>query len=153
MSGPNNSSSSPERATWWQAALMIRGETEADQRNIRSIWVWTFVWSASFIAAVMAPVIFPQLERPVTWLLAAVPILVGVPAVGSILRFLREADEFMRKVQLEGIAMGFGAGAIFCMGYLVFERAGAPQLPMAVALVPMTLGWCIGSFIVAARHR
>jgi len=151
MSGPNNSSS--ERATWWQAALMIRGQTEADQRNIRSVWVWSFVWSASFIALVIASVRFPQVEGPVAWLLAAVPIVISIPTVRSVLRFLREADEFMRKVQLEGIAMGFGAGAIFCMGYFGLEHVGAPQLPMAVALVPMTLGWCIGSFVVAARHR
>ena len=151
MNGSNGSSA--EKATWWQAALMIRGQTEADQRNIRAIWVWTLVWGASFVAATIALERFPQLGGPFAWVVAMVPFIVGVPTVRVYLRFLREADEFMRKVQLEGIAMGFCAGFVFCIGYLVLERAGAPQLPMVAALFPMSLGWAIGSFLIAARHR
>ena len=150
MSGSN--SSSFEKATWWQAALMIRGQTEADQRNIRSIWVWTLVWGASFSAVVIA-LERSQLSGPFAWLLAMVPFVVGVPTVRVYLRFLREADEFMRKVQFEGIALGFCAGSLFCLGYLVLERVGAPELPMVAALVPMSFGWAIGAFLVAARYR
>src|SRR5688572_27263683 len=127
MSGSNGSAG--EGATWWQAALMIRGQTEADQRNIRAIWLWTLVWGASFVAAMIALERFPQLEGPFAWLVAMVPFVVGVPAVRVYLRFLREADEFMRKVQFEGIALGFCAGSLFCVGYLVLERVGAPELP------------------------
>jgi hypothetical protein len=151
MSGSNTPSA--EGATWWQAALMIRGQTEADQRNIRAIWVWTLVWGVSFVAATMALERFPQLEGALAWVVAMVPFVVGVPTVRVYLRFLREADEFMRKVQFEGIALGFGAGSIFCIGYHTLEQVGAPALPMAVALVPMSLGWAIGSFLVAARYR
>ena len=150
MSGSN---STGDRATWWQAALLIRGQTEADQRNIRAIWVWSFVWSFSFAGPILALKFFPQLQGPFAWLLAATPIVLGVPFVNVLLRFLREADEFMRKVQLEGIAMGFGAGAMFCLCYHVLEHVGAPELPMIVAVIPMMTGWCVGSFLVAARYR
>jgi hypothetical protein len=151
MSGSNGSTG--EGATWWQAALMIRGQTEADQRNIRAIWIWTLIWGASFAAATIALERFPQLSAPFAWLLAMAPFVLGVPTVRVYLRFFREADEFMRKVQFEGIALGFGAGFVFCIGYHVLEQVGAPELPMMAALLPMSFGWAIGSFLVAARYR
>lgn len=79
--------------------------------------------------------------------------LLGIQLVRVTLRFLRETDEFMRKAQLEGIAMSSGAGFVFCMAYFVLEQAGAPALPVLFAALPMGIGWCIGSFVVAARHR
>ena len=82
-----------------------------------------------------------------------IPIALGVPLVNALLRFLREADEFTRKVQLEGIALGFGAGSVFCVGYHALEQVGAPELPLTFAVLPMVLGWWIGSFLVAFRHR
>jgi hypothetical protein len=151
MNGSN--SASTDRTAWWQAALMIRGQTEADQRNIRVIWVWSFVSGTSFSAVFLALSFFPQLRGPFAWLLAVIPIVLGIPLVNALLRFLREADEFMRKVQLEGIAMGFGAGSVFCMGYYLLEQLGAPELPMVFALLPMTSGWAVGSFLVASRYR
>jgi hypothetical protein len=95
----------------------------------------------------------PQLGGPLAWTLALLPILFGIPLVKTILRFIREADEFMRKVQLEGIAIGYGAGLVFCVGYRVFGYAGAPDLPVWVATLPLAFGWAVGSFIVAYRHR
>ena len=151
MNDPNGAGAN--RATWWEAALMIRGQTEVDQRNIRVIWIWSIVGALSFAAVTIAVSRFPQLRGPFAWLLAMIPVVVGVPLVSALLRFLRETDEFMRKVQLEGIALGFGAGAVFCMGYHALEMVGAPELPMLFAVAPMCLGWAVGSFLVASRHR
>jgi hypothetical protein len=151
MNGSN--SAGTDRATWWEAALMIRGQTEADQRNIRAIWIWSFVWAISFSAVMIALESLPQLRGLFAWLLATIPIVVSVLLLGALLRFLREADEFMRKVQLEGIAMGYGAGSIFCMGYFTLEQVGAPELSMIFALLPLTFGWAVGSFLVAYRYR
>jgi drug/metabolite transporter (DMT)-like permease len=151
MNGSN--SPSADRATWWQAALMIRGQTKAEQRNIRSIWIWCVVWTAGFAAVTTALEAFPQLRGPFVWLLAIIPIALSFPAVLACLRFIREADEFMRKVQLDGIAIGFAAGIVFCLGYYMLEHVGAPHLPIVVATVPLIFGWAIGSFIVAFRHR
>jgi hypothetical protein len=151
MSGSNGSST--DRATWWQAALMIRGQTKAEQRNIRSVWIWSLAWAAGFSAVITALEAFAERLGSFAWLLAMVPIPLTIFLILANVRFIREADEFMRKVQLHGIAIGFAAGFLFCLGYPVFEQAGAPRLPMMVAAVPLGLGWMIGSFIVAYRHR
>lgn len=145
--------SSANRAAWWQAALMIRGQTETEQRNIRSVWIWCLVWAAGFSAVMLALKEFPQLRGSFNWPLTVVPVVLSIPAVLACLRFIRQADEFMRKVQLEGIAIGFAAGFVFCMSYGTLEHLGAPRLPMIVAAVPLAFGWAIGSFIVAFRHR
>jgi hypothetical protein len=151
MSGSINSSAN--NATWWQAALMIRGQTEAEQRNIRSVWIWCSAGAIGLPATAKVLEAFPQLTGPVAWLVAMIPIALSVTALLACLRFIREADEFMRKVQLEGIAIGFAAGFVFCVGYRMLEHAGAPPLPIIVAVVPLGFGWAIGSFIVAFRHR
>ncbi len=148
-----SNSARPDGVPWWQAALMIRGQTEADQRNLRLIWIWTCAWSGSFAAALTMLRFNPQLPAAAAWLLAAIPLVLGVPTVRVYLRFLREADEFMRKVQLEGIAIGYAVGSLACIVYFLLERIGAPALPMVVALVPFSLGWAVGSFVVARRYR
>ncbi|WP_153067178.1 hypothetical protein [Steroidobacter cummioxidans] len=145
--------SSADTATWWQAALMIRGQTKAEQRNIRSVWMWCLVWLAGVVAVTTALEAFPRLPAWLGGLLAIIPIALSIPALLANIRFIREADEFMRKVQLQGIAIGFAAGFVFCMGYQVLERAGAPHLSMIFATAPLGIGWAIGSFIVAYRHR
>jgi hypothetical protein len=151
MRGPNGIST--DKTTWWQAALMIRGQTETDQRNIRAVWVWSFISSAGFAAAVIALNRIPELADPIKWLLAALPPVLGIGLVRACLRFIREADEFMRKIQVEGIAIGAGATSVFCIGYFALEQVGAAELPMLVALIPLTLGWALGSLFVAYRYR
>lgn len=150
MTGSMNPS--VDRASWWQAALMIRGQTKAEQRNIRSVWIWCLVWAAGFIAVKTALDAIPQL-RTFAWLLGSASIALSIPALLANIRFIREADEFMRKVQLHGIAIGFAAGFVFSMSYHVLEHLGAPHLPMIFATVPLGFGWAIGAFVVAYRHR
>ncbi|HSM15358.1 MAG TPA: hypothetical protein VLA66_14925 [Thermoanaerobaculia bacterium] len=41
------------------------------------------------------------------------------------LRFLREADELLRKIHLEGMAYGFGVAFVLSTGAPLAERAGA----------------------------
>ena len=151
MESPNATDN--RNVAWWEAALMIRGQTPAEQRNIRSIWIWCVLWAAGFIVS-SGLVESLQLHGPIAWLLGIIPLALSIPAIRANIRFVREADEFMRKVQLEGIAIGFTAGSIFCIGYYMLEStAGAPRLPMVIALIPLTFGWAIGSLLVAARHR
>jgi hypothetical protein len=143
---------SSEGATWWQAALMICGQTKAEQRNLRSVWRWSLVWALSFLAVTASREML-HLSGSLAWLASSLPAALSIPVVIANVRFIREADEFMRKVQLHGIAIGFAAGFVFCMGYYSLEMLGAPSLPIVFAAVPLALGWAIGSFIVAYQHR
>jgi hypothetical protein len=148
------SNGAPRRQiTWWAAALMMRGQTAADDRNLKVFNFWCFLWAAGFVLAVFLVKNFRDALGPISWVLALFPVILGFPVMRAFLRYLREADEFTRKVQLEGIAMGFGAGFLFVMGYYTFQQFGAPPLPVIAAAVPMGFGWALGSLLVASRYR
>ena len=150
----NPSNNAPRREiAWWAAALLLRGQTEADDRNIKVFSLWSFLWAAGFVLVVYLVKHYPEALGPFSWVLALVPLVLVVPVMRAFLRYLREADEFTRKVQLEGIAMGFGAGFAFCMGYYTLEQFGAPPLPVMASILPMALGWALGSLFVASRYR
>jgi hypothetical protein len=87
------------------------------------------------------------------WIAAAVPTPLAIGVVVTFLRYLREADELLRKVQVEGLAIGFGAGIVFAFGYGVFELAGAPALDTHELIIVMTLGWVLGQLTGTWRYR
>lgn len=59
---------------------------------------------------------------------AAIPGI--VMAAGFLLYgdFLRKADELTRKIQTEGMAVGFGVGIVISLSYALLERVGAPEM-------------------------
>jgi hypothetical protein len=94
-------------------------------RNQRMVLLWTFAWMSSWVG--------------VTWALKAGGLAAGVPGtiaalvsaslgLGTALayrRFLNEADEVQRKIELEALALGFGVGLIGGFAYWLLERSGA----------------------------
>jgi hypothetical protein len=113
---------------------------------------WSMVWAVTFIAATW----FSQaagLGSGTRWLIAAVPASLSVAVLLAYLRFLRQADELVRRVQLEGLAVGFGAGMLLAVGYPLFAAAGAPPLDVRAAAAAMLLAWSVGQFTASARYR
>lgn len=141
------------RVAWWESALMIRGQTEAEQRNLRKSMIWSISLGVGFCSLTYVSRNYPQLNVAYVTALAAIAAISLIGCVYAGFRFIAESDEFMRKVQLEGIAVGFGAGVIFCMGYFILELLGAPQLPLIAMALPLMTGWAIGSLNAAARYR
>ena len=83
---------------------------------------------------------------------ALVPVVVGFLALAAYLRFLRQADEMTRRMQLEGLAIGFGAGIVFTMGYPVLETAGWPVVPDSTPAVVLMVGWGVGQILAVRRY-
>ena len=69
------------------------------------------------------------------------------------MRFLRMTDELQRRIQIEGLAVGFGVGWIFAIGYLVMQSAGAPALPVTAMILVMTGGWIVGNLLAIRHYR
>lgn len=42
--------------------------------------------------------------------------------------FLRKADELTRKIQTEGMAVGFAVGLVISLSYALLEKVGAPDM-------------------------
>lgn len=126
--------------------------TERDARNLRVFNRWFVAAMLLFAASTVV-----LTERWVTdvaagGVLAGATILVLAIAVASYQRFLREADELLRKIQIEGLAAGFGAGALFMIGWRLCERIGAPRLDVDDPLLVMVVAWGLGQWIGVRRY-
>ena len=58
-----------------------------------------------------------------------------------------------QRVLLEALAMGFGVGVLFSMGYRLFERLGAPDLDINDPLIVMLVVWAGWQAVAARRYR
>jgi len=87
-----------------------------------------------------------------TIVLAALPTAVGVVALLGFGRFLREADELQRRIQLEALTMGFGACLFAGFGYRLFEGLGAPVASISDASIAMVFFYLIGLWVGRRRY-
>jgi hypothetical protein len=125
---------------------------EQDARNMRVFNYWTFAmafWFAGATILLGKGFIDPQ---PAAWIFPAGGLLVAVFTVRSYVRFLREADELLRKVHLEALSFGIGAAVIFMPVYRLCERLGAPKLDSLDALLVIILAWAWGQWRATSRY-
>ena len=112
---------SPSIWTKWKGACVT---TERDRKNQQNAVIWLFVWTLSWVFASIAlkegllPTGLPAIAAI---LLTA---LLGVATMLAYWKFLSEADELLRKIQLDALAFGFGAGWVGAVTYQLLERAG-----------------------------
>lgn len=126
--------------------------TSQDLRNLRNFNILALSAMSMFVVATIL-IGKGFIERgPLAWAIVAVAIATMLGMVGSYMHFLRHADELLRKIQLEGLALGFGAGVIFMLGYRLFERMGAPKLDIADGVLPMVLFWALGQYLGYRRY-
>ena len=127
-------------------------ETPADRANNKRLSLWSMVWAFAIIAAT-AVVAGTELPAALSWSIVLAPNLVALMTMRSYLTFLRMTDEMQRRVQIEGLAVGFGTGWGFTIGYVVAEAAGAPPLNLSVLVLIMTGGWLTGNWIAMRRYQ
>ncbi len=132
--------------------------TPADRRNQVRFLIWTFVWMVGYTLAAQA------IKRDLggfglqagtvrAYFVALLPNVLAVGAFQAYVRFVRMADELTRLVQLQGMAVAFGATILLLFNWELLEKAGAPALdPSDAVLVPM-LAWVVGMLISARRYQ
>lgn len=136
---------------WW--AWGCTGEMAPhDIGNWRRVNLWTVTWLVVFAAGTIALKRWGDSLGLAAWAVALVPSVIFVLVLWSFVRFLREADELTRKIHLEALSTGFGAGIFFMLGYPLLERAGAPQLDSADLLMVMALTWAVAVWIGQRRY-
>lgn len=126
--------------------------TQRDAENVRRFSAWLIAWTFSFGVATVLLGKQVVTALPVAIPLATVPTLLGLATVRAFLKFLREADELVRKIQLEALAWGFGAGVVFMMGYRLFERIGASRLDVNDPFIVMALATGLGQWVARRRY-
>ena len=139
---------------------LICWETGRDRGNLLRFAGLILLWAISHegISYVQTNV---EMSMSLAWALAFVPALPGVLAVLAYLKFLREADEMVRRIHVAGMAVGFGAGIFVWMGLQIPLQPGAPGKEMLFAIhlhkaliyMAMVAGWVTGQSVATRRYR
>ena len=138
--------------SWWMWG-MCGDYTPRDKENMQRYVLAVVAWTTSFAVATVLLRFNRDALGPVAYAVAVIPTLFGIGVIYSYVRFLREADELVRRVHLEALAVGFGVGMLFMMGYRLFERVGAPKLDMNDPLLVMALAWSGWQIIAMRRYQ
>lgn len=129
-----------------------RHMTQRDRRNSRRATWWLFGWMISFLGTALA-IRFAMLpEGLATYLAIAASGGLGLVAMLAYVRFLREADELQRKIQLEALALGFAGGFLATFTLTLLERSGVQGIDLADPFLVMVLLYMVGLMLGARRY-
>ena len=98
-----------------------------DRKNQRRVILWSLVWILGWMIVMVAA----KREWLTDWQVAAGTALTLVPAIltiGAYRRYLRQADELHRKIELEALALSFGVGVIGGITYYPLALGGVVEM-------------------------
>ncbi len=133
--------------TSWFSALKWQGMRETDRANEKRVNSFAFAWMGLLVGANLMRQ-FTQVPEPFVLALLLASTIPGALFVKAYLKMLREADEMLRQMQYEALAVGFGAGVV-CGMTAMFLFPQSPILGFAT-LMPMVIGFTI-RVILAGR--
>ena len=84
---------------------------------------------------------------------AVVPMAPFIYVIASSVRYLRMVDELQQRIQLEALAIAFGATAAitFCYGFL--EHVGLPHINWWFVWPVMGASWILANMYAERRYR
>ncbi len=125
--------------------------TETDRRRQRWFTSLAVLWAVMYVGGKWLLKSEASVSPLAQWLAIVLPSGVAIAAAVVFLRFLQGADELIRKIELEGLAIGFGTGVVVGLGYPLFEFAGLPALETQTLVALMLFGW-VGGHLLAWRR-
>lgn len=134
-------------------ASCARSTTPRDRRNMRRMIGWITLWGVFFTLASQLLKRGIVEQGPLGWLLALLPIPAFAMVVWAYAKFIREADELQRQIQLNAIAGAFGFGMFAITCYEVLERAGAPETAPDDYFLLMAVLYAVFSVYGSYRYR
>jgi hypothetical protein len=124
---------------------------QRDRRNHRRIRLWALAWAISFIAVTLV-IKREWLPFGVTLVGVAGNALFGIATILAYRRFLGEADELRRKIEVEALAFAFGAGIVGGLTYWLLVVSGAvPAMGFAYVFAAMLFTHSAG--VVMGRRK
>ena len=136
----------------WYSFGCVGSMTPTDIRNLGRFNLWMLSWAVVWVATLFALRAGWGATPLARYALVAVPVAFALAAILAYLRFLRHADELLRKIHLEGIAWGFGIAFLISTAGPLLENAGAPPLDSAILWAAMDFGWAIGQLVGRRRY-
>ncbi len=134
------------RAWWWNDM------TATDWRNLRRFLVAVAAWAVSFVGGEYLLRGGVVSGAVVSWVVAALPGVLGILAIVAYARYLRQTDELQRQTHLSALALGFGGGWLAVAGYRLFEFLGAPVMDRGGVMVVMAVVFTAGLLLARRRY-
>ena len=138
------------------SSVEARGSTCRDRTNQRRMTVWSLVWTLAFLLVVFA---IAAGWLATGWPAAAatlVPTVLGTITALAHLKFLREADELRRKIELEALAIAFGAGVVgglaLWMLSVAWPALDLADVDLALAAAGMLIVYSAASWLGRRRY-
>ncbi len=125
--------------------------TPRDARNYRVFSSWMVGSMLVFVAATLL-IDGKYIPNALGWGLTGLTVVLLLASIRSYIHFLRNADELLRKVHLDALALSFGSGVVAMMGYRLCERLGAPKLDVNDPFLVMVLVWALGQWLGTRRY-
>jgi len=87
------------------------------------------------------------------FLIALAPAVPAAWLAISIASAISQLDELQRRIQLEGIGIGFGGSVIITLTYALLVQVGIPQISWMFVPLLMVLLWGIGKLWTMWKYR
>jgi hypothetical protein len=126
-------------------------QTPRDRRNYRLVGLTQFIWLACLIAN--GRTFQHLLIAPVRVIVALLPMAAGALVVWTYARFVRQADDLQKAIQLNALAIGFGVCVLFTLGYPPIERLGMPHFEPHHFIGVGLLSYFLASAFSSLRYR
>lgn len=128
--------------------------TERDKRNQRRIIAWSLGWSALWVAVSVAYSNDWLENRPLATAAALLTVPFGIGTILAYRRFLREADELRRKIELEALALAFGVGLVGGFTYWLLGEVGvAVEVDLLAVMITMIFTYTVSILVGHWRYR
>lgn len=140
------------KSSWREYLAACRSMPERDRRNARIANWWLFFWCITFLPALymLKEGLIPS--GALSYAAAIVPTALAAIGVAAYVRFLRDADELQRQIQLEALSLGFGAGFVAAFGLQLLEEAGLGTYGAPDTFSAMLIFYFIGLYLGTRRY-
>ena len=125
--------------------------TPRDSRNYRTFSTWMIAAMLVFVTTTIS-IDAKWIPNSIGWVLTALSVALMLAAIRAYIFFLRSADELLRKIHLDALALAFGFGTVAMMGYRLCERLGAPKLDINDSFLVMLVTWVIAQWVGFRRY-
>jgi hypothetical protein len=143
----------PAGSAIWRFLASCKDMTARDRRNSWRAGGWLFLWSVAFVGTTWGGRRELLPEGLAVYVAIAATTVLGVVAVLSYARFIREADELQRKVQLDALSLGFGGGFLAAFTFELLEQTGLiGQVDSGDLFLVMVLIYVLGIVVGARRY-
>ena len=122
--------------------------TERDRRNQRRVIAWSLAWTVCWVTGALA-IDNGWWDAGAAGVAAAVlSALFGVALLLAYRRFLSQADELRRKIEVEALAVAFGVGLVGGIAYWLLGESGiVADAEILHVLVLMILTHSVGILV------